>query len=143
MEDETVVTEHITIEDCIDLDTVDKLVQLLQDLIAELNYAAASNTQLGVERLCGNLQEMKVSTLLFPEQIGHETFYTLGEGALENFQYLEENELTISGSIHSHPSFSAFLSSVDLHMAAQIQKDVRQSLAIVGSSRDGTNPIYK
>ena len=61
VEDETVVTEHITIEDCIDLDTVDKLVQLLQDLIAELNYAAASNTQLGVERLCGNLQEMEIS----------------------------------------------------------------------------------
>ena len=107
VEDETVVTEHITIEDCIDLDTVDKLVQLLQDLIAELNYAAASNTQLGVETgayLCGNLQELKVSSLLFPEQIGHETFYTMGEGALENFQYLEENELTILGSICNHSS---------------------------------------
>ena len=65
------------------------------------------------------------------------------DGALEIFQYLEENGLSYLGSIHTHPGFGAFLSSVDLHMAAQIQKDVPQSLAIVVSNRDGTNPIYR
>ena len=47
------------------------------------------------------------------------------------------------GFIHTHPTFSAFLSSIDLHMAAHIQNSIPEAIAIVVSEKDRTQPIFR
>ena len=68
---------------------------------------------------------------------------SLSVGSAECWKYMEDRNLTILGFIHTHPTFSAFLSSIDLHMAFQIQKDIPGAIAIVVSTRDGTEPIFR
>lgn len=46
-------------------------------------------------------------------------------------QFMEESESVVVGWIHSHPTFSSFLSSVDQHTQHRLQKDLAQAFAIV------------
>ena len=56
---------------------------------------------------------------------------------------MEDHGLILLGFIHTHPTFSAFLSSIDLHMQYLIQKDLPSAIAIVVSPKDGTQPIFR
>ena len=82
-----------------------------------------------------------VSDIIYPIQTGSSTFCSETPG---NYyaNHLIQNKLTQLGTIHTHPRFSSFLSSVDLHMHAQIQRYENSAIAIVYSPMYDTAPAY-
>eukprot|EP00438_Fugacium_kawagutii_P002423 Skav227972 [mRNA] locus=scaffold3773:2640:8668:- [translate_table: standard] len=46
-------------------------------------------------------------------------------------QHMQESETYVVGWIHSHPTFSSFLSSVDMHSQFQLQSDLAMAFAVV------------
>ena len=73
---------------------------------------------------------MVVTALVLPEQSGtSDSCTTSGEEAL--FEALDSRDLITLGWIHTHPSQTAFLSSVDLHTHAGYQLMLPEALAIV------------
>jgi STAM-binding protein len=98
------------------------------------NYAAR-NTQNNLETcgiLTGKVQnnELYISHVIIPHQTGtSDTCVTCDEEELINIQ-LEKDLLTL-GWIHTHPSQSCFLSSIDLHTHYSYQLMLNESIAIV------------
>ena len=86
---------------------------------------AQPNTSRNVETcaiLAGKLSRdrFKITHLLVPKQTGtSDSCTTSNEEAI--FEYQDKHELITLGWIHTHPSQTAFLSSVDLHTHASYQ----------------------
>ena len=140
IEDSTASQSAISIEDSTIVDDI----ELPEDFVAEFNFAAFKNSEDGKETggfICGDKETLSATTLFIPKQRGYDTYFACEYGGeAECWKYMEDRKLTILGFIHTHPTFSAFLSSIDLHMAFQIQKDIPGAIAIVVSTRDGTEP---
>ena len=82
--------------------------------------------------LCGTLirNALFVSRLVIPEQEAtSDTCATKDEEGL--FEYCDREELMVLGWIHTHPTQTCFMSSVDLHTHASYQLMMPESIAIV------------
>jgi len=102
---------------------------------------AQDNTDANLETcgvLCGQLIQnaLFVSRLVIPEQEAtSDTCATKDEEGL--FEYCFTEDLMVFGWIHTHPTQSCFMSSVDLHTHAGYQHLMTESIAIVcAPSRD-------
>lgn len=96
---------------------------------------AAPNTSRNIETcgiLCGSLMQnaLFISRLVIPEQDAtSDTCTTKDEEGL--FEYCDKEDLIVLGWIHTHPSQTCFMSSVDLHTQASYQLMLPESIAIV------------
>ncbi|XP_037084009.1 STAM-binding protein-like A, partial [Pollicipes pollicipes] len=96
---------------------------------------AEANTAKNVETcglLCGKPSQdvLYVTHVLIPSQTGTSDSRNM-EGEERVFAYLDTHNLTTLGWIHTHPSQTAFLSSVDLHTHCSYQLMMLESIAIV------------
>ncbi|KAJ6501335.1 hypothetical protein DFH09DRAFT_1202673, partial [Mycena vulgaris] len=80
-----------------------------------------------------------VETLLIPKQHATSDTCTMDEekGVLE---FTEERGLITLGWIHTHPTQSCFMSSVDLHTLASFQRMLPESFAVVCAPK--SDPKY-
>lgn len=82
--------------------------------------------------LCGKLNRNAffITHLVIPDQEStSDTCQTTNEEKL--FEYIDQNDLFILGWIHTHPSQTCFLSSVDLHTQSSYQIMLPEAVAIV------------
>lgn len=98
---------------------------------------AEPNTRRNLETcgiLCGKLHRNAffVTHLVIPHQTAtSDTCSTENEELL--FEYVDKNDLFILGWIHTHPSQTCFLSSIDLHTQSSYQLMLNEAVAIVCS----------
>ncbi|VDO87256.1 unnamed protein product [Haemonchus placei] len=71
-----------------------------------------------------------VSHVILPKQSGSSDG-CFAEGEEEVFAYQDKHDLITLGWIHTHPSQTAFLSSVDLHTHCAYQMMLNEAIAIV------------
>lgn len=96
---------------------------------------ARPNTHANLETcglLCGSLirNALFVSRLVIPEQEAtSDTCATKDEMGL--FDYCDKEDLMVFGWIHTHPTQTCFMSSVDLHTHASYQLMLNESIAVV------------
>lgn len=96
---------------------------------------ARKNTENNLETcgiLCGKLNRNAffITHLVIPHQEAtSDTTTTTNEHIL--FEYVDTNDLFILGWIHTHPSQSCFLSSIDLHTQNSYQIMLPEAVAIV------------
>ena len=100
---------------------------------------AQSNTALNIETcgiLAGKMSQDKftISHLIVPKQTGTADSCTT-QGEEELFEIQDKENLITLGWIHTHPSQTAFLSSVDLHTQLSYQLMLPEAIAIVCSPR--------
>ena len=68
---------------------------------------------------------------------GHTVWETnVPEAGVELLGILERSESRVIGWIHSHPTFDAFLSSIDQHMHYQLQREDARCVALVTDKDD-------
>ncbi|XP_056323264.1 STAM-binding protein-like A [Danio aesculapii] len=101
--------------------------------LAETNTARAVET-CGI--LCGKLMKnaFTVTHVIVPKQCGGPD-YCDTENEEELFLIQDQNDLITLGWIHTHPTQTAFLSSVDLHTHCSYQMMLPESIAIVCSPK--------
>ena len=86
--------------------------------------------------LAGKLKnnQWEVEKILIPKQKGEEDrCWILEEGYAAVANYMQASQSVQIGWIHTHPGYSAFLSSIDLHTTWAEQKRLLEYLAIVYS----------
>ncbi|GAA5946778.1 hypothetical protein JCM3765_002013 [Sporobolomyces pararoseus] len=114
-----------------------RLISYFVDVIAR------ANTEKNIETcglLLGHLShnEFTITTLLLPKQDGTpDTCVTTHEE--EQFEFQDSRGLMTLGWIHTHPTQSTFLSSVDLHTHASYQIMLQEAIAIVCAPRHEPN----
>ncbi|KAL5036574.1 hypothetical protein BDV3_005777 [Batrachochytrium dendrobatidis] len=110
-------------------------MHLPRRLMQEFLKRAQPNTSRNLETcgiLCGRLQknEFTITNLVIPKQTAtSDTCSTTNEEDLIEFQ--DKRDLITLGWIHTHPSQSCFLSSVDLHTHCSYQLMLPEAIAIV------------
>ncbi|KAF9448002.1 Mov34-domain-containing protein [Macrolepiota fuliginosa MF-IS2] len=82
--------------------------------------------------------EYVVTTLLIPKQHGSSDMCTMDEEELV-LGFTEERSLITLGWIHTHPSQSCFMSSVDLHTHSGFQAMLPESIAVVCAPKSNPN----
>ncbi|KAJ7483837.1 hypothetical protein B0H11DRAFT_1862594 [Mycena galericulata] len=102
---------------------------------------ASANTARDLETcglLLGRESRYVVETLLIPKQHATSDTCTMDEeeGVLG---FTEERGLITIGWIHTHPSQSCFMSSVDLHTHASFQRMLPESFAVVCAPKSDPN----
>ena len=106
------------------------------DLVDRFAQAASENTSRKNIETCGNLWGVRehgvyvVTHVLIPKQKGTDSYCEdLDEGDVAELA-ISENLIQL-GWIHTHPSQTAFLSSVDMHMQHGYQIMLPEAIAIV------------
>ncbi|KAF8064862.1 hypothetical protein FPV67DRAFT_1671168 [Lyophyllum atratum] len=118
-------------------------VSLPRDCLPRFLTIAKANTNLNLET-CGLLlgrdrgQKFIVTTLLIPKQHATSDTCTMDEEELV-LQFTEERGLITLGWIHTHPSQSCFMSSVDLHTHSGFQCMLPESFAVVCAPKSNPN----
>lgn len=125
-----------------------KVVGGLRDVhvsVAMLNdfmHIAAQHTRRGIEfcgLLAGTLHPrtgvFTVTTLIIPKQKGSSDQVS-AEGEEEVFDVQDKRSLFPLGWVHTHPTQSCFLSSIDIHTQCGYQSMLDESIAIVMAPRD-------
>ncbi|KAJ6813213.1 AMSH-like ubiquitin thioesterase 1 isoform X1 [Iris pallida] len=103
---------------------------------------AKSNTDRSLETcgvLAGSLKNRKfyVTTLIIPKQEGtSDSCQTTNEE--EIFEYQDKHSLFPLGWIHTHPTQSCFMSSIDVHTHYSYQIMLPEAIAIVMAPRDSS-----
>ncbi|KAL0832607.1 hypothetical protein ABMA28_000804 [Loxostege sticticalis] len=104
-------------------------------LLARFLQLAAGNTARNAET-CGILagvlerDQLKITHVIVPKQTGTaDSCVTTNEE--EIFHYQDQHNLITLGWIHTHPTQTAFLSSVDLHTQCSYQLMMPEAIAIV------------
>ncbi|NWY47431.1 STABP protein, partial [Sylvia atricapilla] len=122
---------------------VDVLRQVIvpRELCHKFLQLADANTVRGVETcgiLCGKLMrnEFTITHVIVPKQLGGPDSCTT-ENEEELFIIQDQHGLVTLGWIHTHPTQTAFLSSVDLHTHCSYQMMLPESIAIVCSPKTG------
>ncbi|XP_042238031.1 STAM-binding protein-like [Homarus americanus] len=110
-------------------------VRVPSELMAKFMALAQPNTQRNVETcgiLAGKLAQHRllVTHLLVPKQCGTSDSCTTQQEE-ELFDYQDKLDLITIGWIHTHPTQTAFLSSVDLHTHCSYQLMMPEAVAIV------------
>ncbi|XP_013396532.1 STAM-binding protein-like [Lingula anatina] len=109
------------------------------DLMPKFLHLATANTARNVETcgiLAGKLRQgaFTITNLLVPKQSGtSDSCSAEDEEAI--FDYQDKHDLITLGWIHTHPSQTAFMSSVDLHTHAGYQMMMPEAIAIVISPK--------
>ncbi|CAG9795293.1 unnamed protein product [Diatraea saccharalis] len=104
-------------------------------LLARFLQLAASNTARNVET-CGILagvlerDQLKITHVVVPKQTGTADSCSTNNEE-EIFHYQDQYNLITLGWIHTHPTQTAFLSSVDLHTQCSYQLMMPEAVAIV------------
>lgn len=120
-----------------------KTVLLPRDCLPRFLSIAALNTARNRETcglLLGKDQSGKyvVTVLLIPRQHSTSDTCTMDEEELV-MQFTEERSLITLGWIHTHPSQSCFMSSVDLHTHSGFQRMLPESFAVVCAPKSNPN----
>ncbi|XP_055525116.1 STAM-binding protein [Wyeomyia smithii] len=109
------------------------------DTMSRFLQLAAKNTMNNIETcgiLAGQLahNQLVISHVIVPKQKGtSDSCTTMSEE--EIFNYQDQMNLITLGWIHTHPSQTAFLSSVDLHTHCSYQMMLEEAIAIVCSPK--------
>ena len=110
---------------------------LPEELRTRFLAAASKNTRANLETcgiLCGSLisNAFFVSRLVIPDQVStSDTCEVTEQGDVALFDYVDGENMTVCGWIHTHPSQTCFLSSRDLHTSVGYQVMLPESVAIV------------
>ncbi|XP_029787544.1 AMSH-like protease [Suricata suricatta] len=116
-----------------------RCVVLSRDLCHKFLLLAESNTVRGVETcgiLCGKLthNEFTITHVIVPKQSSGPDYCDV-ENVEELFSVQDQHGLLTLGWIHTHPTQTAFLSSVDLHTHCSYQLMLPEAIAIVCSPK--------
>ncbi|XP_042326955.1 STAM-binding protein [Sceloporus undulatus] len=129
--------------------TIEGLRQVIipRELCHKFLQLADANTARGVETcgiLCGKLMrnEFTITHVLIPKQHGGPD-YCNTENEEELFLIQDQYSLITLGWIHTHPTQTAFLSSVDLHTHCSYQMMMPESVAIVCSPKYQETGFFK
>ena len=127
-------------------------VHISAGLMNEFLRYAASNTRASIETcgiLAGRLMDMDgsgqlstfvISHLIVPKQQGtSDTVQALAEE--EIYEAQDSRALYPLGWIHTHPTQSCFLSSVDVHTQCGYQTMLDEAIAVVMAPTDQTSPV--
>ncbi|KAH7929023.1 Mov34-domain-containing protein [Leucogyrophana mollusca] len=120
-----------------------KSVSLPRECLPRFLSIASLNTSRNRET-CGLLlgkdkgNKFVVTTLLIPKQHSTSDTCTMDEEELV-MQFTEERSLITLGWIHTHPSQSCFMSSVDLHTHSGFQRMLPESFAVVCAPKSTPN----
>lgn len=104
-------------------------------LTTKFESLAEPNTVSDIET-CGFLtgkiyeNQCKITHLIIPKQLGTAISCATTHEE-EMLDYMERNELITLGSIHTHPSQSVFMSSVDMHTQFCLQMMLPEAISIV------------
>lgn len=118
-------------------------VNLPRECLPRFLTIARANTERNMET-CGLLlgrdkgNKYVVSTLLIPKQHSTSDTCTMDEEELV-MRFTEERGLITLGWIHTHPSQSCFMSSVDLHTHSGFQRMLPESFAVVCAPKSTPN----
>uniref|UniRef100_A0A669PUG7 STAM binding protein n=1 Tax=Phasianus colchicus TaxID=9054 RepID=A0A669PUG7_PHACC len=118
-----------------------------RELCHKFLQLADANTARGVETcgiLCGKLMrnEFTITHVIVPKQYGGPD-YCNTENEEELFLIQDQHGLVTLGWIHTHPTQTAFLSSVDLHTHCSYQMMLPESIAIVCSPKYQETGFFK
>ncbi|XP_061448617.1 STAM-binding protein isoform X2 [Rhineura floridana] len=118
-----------------------------RELCHKFLQLADANTARGVETcgiLCGKLMknEFTITHVIIPKQYGGPD-YCNTENEEELFLIQDQYSLITLGWIHTHPTQTAFLSSVDLHTHCSYQMMLPESIAIVCSPKYQETGFFK
>ncbi|NWS50285.1 STABP protein, partial [Probosciger aterrimus] len=118
-----------------------------RELCEKFLQLADANTVRGVETcgiLCGKLMrnEFTITHVIVPKQHGGPD-YCNTENEEELFMIQDQHSLVTLGWIHTHPTQTAFLSSVDLHTHCSYQMMLPESIAIVCSPKYQETGFFK
>ncbi|OUM61647.1 hypothetical protein PIROE2DRAFT_26521, partial [Piromyces sp. E2] len=114
-------------------------IHVPEELPEKFLEVAKVNTEQNIETcgvLCGLLKndELFITTVIIPKQTASsDTCSALDEIEVLNLQ--QKYELLTLGWIHTHPSQTCFLSSVDLHTHFSYQVMLPEAIAIVCSPK--------
>lgn len=123
-----------------------KDVLVPQDIIVKFLSVAEHNTSKNIET-CGILSgKMErgvffITHVLIPKQTGTPDSCN-AEGEEDLFAYQDSHDLLSLGWIHTHPTQTAFLSSVDLHTHYPYQQLMPEAVAIVCSPKFNETGIF-
>lgn len=115
-------------------------------LMSRFTDLAELNTRLNIETcgiVAGKLARgsFRVTHLLIPQQKGTPDSCTT-ENEEDIFEYQDQHDLITLGWIHTHPSQTSFLSSVDLHTQCSYQLMMPEAIAIVCAPKYRETGIY-
>ena len=118
-----------------------RTVALPGDLISRFLAIAKVNSDRGIETLGTfggqlNINQFVVTHLLIPRQVGKSDRCTM-HSYEDVSQMQEEENINFVGWIHTHPAFSVFLSSVDMHNQYEWQHMLPEAIATVCSIKEG------
>ncbi|NXE29888.1 STABP protein, partial [Ardeotis kori] len=129
--------------------SMDVLRQVIvpRELCQKFLQLADANTVRGVETcgiLCGKLMrnEFTITHVIVPKQHGGPD-YCNTENEEELFVIQDQHGLVTLGWVHTHPTQTAFLSSVDLHTHCSYQMMLPESIAIVCSPKYQETGFFK
>ncbi|KAA0725324.1 AMSH-like protease [Triplophysa tibetana] len=122
-------------------------VVIPRDLTYRFLLLADSNTARGVETcgvLCGKLthNEFMLTHVIVPKQSAGPDYCDM-ENVEELFSYQDHHNLLTLGWIHTHPTQTAFLSSVDLHTHSSYQLMLPEAIAIVCSPKHNDTGVFQ
>ncbi|KAK6060036.1 Mov34/MPN/PAD-1 family protein, partial [Cooperia oncophora] len=131
--DKPIVVSHHSHDSSSPIST--RIVIIAGDLVQKFLVCAQSNTDKNVETcgtLCGSIvaNAFLVTHVILPKQSGASDG-CFAEGEEEVFAYQDKHDLITLGWIHTHPTQTAFLSSVDLHTHCAYQMMLNEAVAIV------------
>ncbi|KAK5880674.1 hypothetical protein CesoFtcFv8_021558 [Champsocephalus esox] len=128
---------------------VEGLRQVLvpRDLTSRFLLLAESNTARGLETcgiLCGRLvqNEFLLTHVVVPKQSSGPDFCDV-ENVEELFRFQDQKSLLTLGWIHTHPTQTAFLSSVDLHTHCSYQRMLPEAIAIVCAPKHNDCGVFR
>ncbi|XP_078079698.1 AMSH-like protease isoform X2 [Mustelus asterias] len=129
--------------------SVDGLQQVVlpKNLCQKFLMQADANTARGIET-CGILSgklthdEFIITHVIIPKQSGGPD-YCDTENEEELFTIQEQHDLITLGWIHTHPTQTAFLSSVDLHTHCSYQLMLPESIAIVCAPKHNETGAFR
>ncbi|XP_074010520.1 AMSH-like protease [Numenius arquata] len=122
-------------------------VILPRDLCHKFLLLAEANTVRGIETcgiLCGKLtrNEFTITHVIVPKQSAGPDYCDM-ENVEELFGIQDQYNLLTLGWIHTHPTQTAFLSSVDLHTHCSYQLMLPEAIAIVCSPKHNDTGIFR
>ncbi|NXX50739.1 STALP protease, partial [Tricholaema leucomelas] len=122
-------------------------VILPRDLCHKFLLLAEANTIRGIETcgiLCGKLthNEFTITHVIVPKQTAGPDYCDM-ENVEELFGIQDQYNLLTLGWIHTHPTQTAFLSSVDLHTHCSYQLMLPEAIAIVCSPKHNDTGIFR
>eukprot|EP00794_Sanderia_malayensis_P016941 gene16942-18648_t len=122
-------------------------IYIPDELISKFLSIASSNTRMNLEtcgiltgRLARNL--FHITHLVIPKQTATSDSCTTSNEE-EMFDVQDKHDLVTLGWIHTHPSQTSFLSSVDLHTQYAYQMLMPEAIAIVCSPKFNQVGVYR